>query len=259
MLGKLLKYEFKATSRIFIPLLLLLVILTPITKIMVSFIDKFKGFAEIIPILTTASYGMLIIAICVTAFIFMIYRFYKNLLTEEGYLMFTLPVSVHSLVLSKAIVAFFWTIVSYAASGLSFLVLIYSAELKDKFFYYYDMISKAAYAEMKFELTNFIVWTCVLMLISQIYIIFYAYCSIAIGQLSRHKILGAIAAAIVINITLQVVMNAVLIPFTISIDETNIVSSLTNLYLISAAMSIAITAVFYFITTTVLQKKLNLN
>lgn len=258
MLGKLLKYEFKATSRIFIPLLLLLVILTPITKIMIS-LDIFKGFAEIIPTLTIMSYTVLIIALCVTAFIFMIYRFYKNLLTEEGYLMFTLPVSVHSIVLSKAIVAFFWTLASYAASGLSFLVLIYSAELKDKFFYYYDMISKAAYAEMKFELTPFIVWTCVLMLISQVYIIFYAYCSIAIGQLSRHKILGAIAAAIVINITLQVVMNAVLIPFTISIDETNIVSSLTNLYLVSAAMSIAITAVFYFITTTVLQKKLNLN
>ena len=82
MLGKLLKYEFKATSRIFLPMLLLLVILTPITKLMVS-LDVFEGALEIIPILTVLSYFFLIIALCITTFIFMIYRFYKNLLTEE--------------------------------------------------------------------------------------------------------------------------------------------------------------------------------
>ena len=75
MLGKLLKYEFKATSRIFLPMLLLLVILTPITKLMVS-LDVFEGALEIIPILTVLSYFFLIIALCITTFIFMIYRFY---------------------------------------------------------------------------------------------------------------------------------------------------------------------------------------
>ena len=37
-----------------------------------------------------------------------VYRFYKNLLSDEGYLMFTLPVSVHQLVWSKLLVGILW-------------------------------------------------------------------------------------------------------------------------------------------------------
>lgn len=258
MLGKLLKYEFKATSRIFLPLLLLLVVLTPITKLVTS-LDIFKGFSKVIPTLTLMSYVFLIIALCVTAFIFMIYRFYKNLLTEEGYLMFTLPVSVHSLVISKAIVAYFWTILCYAASFLSIIVLVYTPKLKDQFIYYYDVLAGSLYAETEFPLTAFVVWTGVLMLISLLYSIFYAYCSIAIGQLSRHKILGAIAAAIAIYTVIQLISTAVILPFTLTINDNNVSSAIFNLYLVSGAISIAVTAIFYFITTTVLQKKLNLN
>ena len=222
-------------------------------------LDVFEGALEIIPILTVLSYFFLIIALCITAFIFMIYRFYKNLLTEEGYLMFTLPVSVHSLVLSKAIVAFCWTILCYAASALSFVVLIYSAELKDQFFYYYDIIASSCYAELGFSITGFIVWTFVLLIISQIYSIFYAYCSIAIGQLSRHKILGAIAAAIGIYTVIQILSTIATFPLTFSINEENISQLFSSLYLVSGAISVALTAVFYFITTTILHKKLNLN
>lgn len=258
MLKKLLKYEFKATARIFLPLLILLVILTPITKLVVS-IDVFEGFTYIVPTITLMSYVVLIIATCISAFIFMIYRFYKNLLTEEGYLMFTLPVSVHSLVISKAIVAFFWTMLCYAASLLSVIIVIYNPEVKDKFFYYYDVLSSSLYAEANFSLTGFIVWTLALMVVSQLYTIFYSYCSIAIGQLSTHKIVGAIAASIAIYVALQIVSSVIMLPLSFSVDTENANQAIYSIYIVSAALSIACTAIFYFVTTKILRQKLNLN
>lgn len=259
MLGKLIKYEFKATSRIFLPLLLLLVVLTPITKFVVS-LDIFKGFAKIIPGLTLFFYGALIICICVSTFIFMIYRFYKNLLTEEGYLMFTLPTSIHSLVLSKAIVSFFWSIVCYPATVLSIIIVAYTPTIKDKFFYYYDVLANSLYTETKFNLSVFLFWTVVLIIVAQIYSIFYAYCSIAIGQLyGKHKILGAIAAAFVLYIALQIISSSIMFPLTMSIEEDDFRKIITVIYPASAAISVAITSIFYFVTTHLLQKKLNLN
>ena len=40
--------------------------------------------------------------------VIMVSRFYRNLLKDEGYLMFTLPVSVHELIWSKLIVSLAW-------------------------------------------------------------------------------------------------------------------------------------------------------
>ena len=48
----------------------------------------------------------------VMTLVLMIQRFYKNYLTDEGYLMFTLPVSVHSMIFSKLIVAIVWIILT---------------------------------------------------------------------------------------------------------------------------------------------------
>ncbi len=40
-------------------------------------------------------------------------RFHKNLYSNEGYLMFTLPVKPQMLLASKTIVAFSWIIISF--------------------------------------------------------------------------------------------------------------------------------------------------
>jgi len=42
--------------------------------------------------------AILVLAILVSTVLLMIIRFYKNLLSDEGYLMFTLPVNTHQLI-----------------------------------------------------------------------------------------------------------------------------------------------------------------
>ena len=65
-----------------------------------------------------------VIATAVMAVILMVSRFYRNLLKDEGYLMLTLPVSVHGLVWSKLIVSLVWFI---AAALLIWLVGLLTA------------------------------------------------------------------------------------------------------------------------------------
>ncbi len=101
---KLLKYEFRALWRVFIPFwaaILALGILNGFTL---------RKMLET-PMGTTVSLGILfayvvaVIAVQVVAFVFMINRFYKGLLQDNGYLVFTLPVSTDAILWSKAVAA----------------------------------------------------------------------------------------------------------------------------------------------------------
>ena len=109
MLGKLLKHEFRATGRIMLPVFAVLVVLALLFNVSVRYIDSVSStllrvFFGLIIFAFTAG----IIATEIIALVLMINRFYKNLLGDQGYLMFTLPASVHEIVWSKLIVSFVW-------------------------------------------------------------------------------------------------------------------------------------------------------
>ncbi len=111
MLGKLLKQEFRATGRIMLPMLGALIVLSILASL--SGTGLINGVTNLpllrfIMILMIVFFGIGIVAAAVVSTVIMISRFYRNLLKDEGYLMFTLPVSVHELVCSKLIVAMVW-------------------------------------------------------------------------------------------------------------------------------------------------------
>ena len=76
------------------------------------------------------------IAVTVMTTVVMVLRFYRNLLRDEGYLMHTLPVSVHSLVWSKLIVSLCWFAVTFLVILLTMLLtgLIQSGASLGEFF-----------------------------------------------------------------------------------------------------------------------------
>lgn len=122
------KYEFKATGRIFLPMFGALLLVAVFNKLFTQLESKIPMFIG-----TTISVFM-IISICAIAVILTLQRFNKNLLGREGYLMFTLPVSTDSLIWSKLFVASIWVVISLfvvmaavtimAATGESFKMLI---------------------------------------------------------------------------------------------------------------------------------------
>jgi hypothetical protein len=128
MLGKLLKYEFRATGRSMLPVLGVLTLLVLLANISVRLLDRTAGaFLTILLIMVIFLTVIAVIVSELLPIIVMIQRFHKNLLSSEGYLMHTLPASVHSLVWSKLIVSLVWmfltNVIIFLLGGLSVMHL----------------------------------------------------------------------------------------------------------------------------------------
>lgn len=103
MLRKLLKHEFRATARVMIPLYLITVLLAVLTRAtalwaeMVTFDGMLgRNFLALLSGIIIFGFVLALIATFVVAVILAILRFRSNLMADEGYVMFTLPVSTHT-------------------------------------------------------------------------------------------------------------------------------------------------------------------
>lgn len=119
MLGKLMKYEWKATKRTFLPLYGALLVLALINGLFfrIDHVDQ-NGIANSLKVIVLITYIAIIIATFVMTAVVMLQRYYKNILGREGYLMNTLPVKGYELIWSKGIVSTLWFV------GSTFVVMV---------------------------------------------------------------------------------------------------------------------------------------
>lgn len=116
MLSKLLKYEFKATCRIYGGLYLAILAVAALLGAFFRFPALVSDFPFAV---VTIVYLMLCVAIAVITALTIIQRFTRNLLGREGYLMHTLPVTPAQLILSKLISSMVWLLCSILVIALS--------------------------------------------------------------------------------------------------------------------------------------------
>lgn len=260
MLNKLLDHEMKAIARMLLPLYLVLAVLTVIDRIVIN-LNIFTGFAVLIPGFITFTYVILILAVVVVSAVVVVLRFYKNLVQDEGYLMFTLPVKTSQLINSKLISSLIWT-------GLSTLVVIASllgAFANAEFFVTF-------WDEIKFALTEameqlggyfvlFVIELLILIFSGIVSNILHLYASIAIGQLfNGHKILGSFAAYLVTNIAMQIISTVAI--FIGSLLFKNLLTKFISVPLVILPATIVLVlvfnVVFYYVTHYIFKNKLNL-
>jgi hypothetical protein len=123
-LGALLKYEFRYYFR-FLPLLYLaLIVVAVIARLQMNFSDADK---EIMYIILYFIWFLLISAMGIITAVYIIQRFINNFMKDQGALMFTLPVSLWTLVASKVIAALGMVLLSIAC--VLFSVLLFVNEL----------------------------------------------------------------------------------------------------------------------------------
>ncbi len=135
MLRKLLKHEFRATGRIMLPLYLILLVTALGSNLSGRWMVNSRHEAlSLLGVLIVMAFGIAIVAVFIVAFIMMVQRFYKNLLQDEGYLMFTLPVSVHQHVWSKLIVSAVWFVATVLAVILAGLIVAADVSFLEEFF-----------------------------------------------------------------------------------------------------------------------------
>ena len=134
MLRKLLKHEFRATGRIMLPMYLVLLVTALGSNLAGRKMLDGPDILNTLGVLIIMAFGFAICGVLLMSFVLMIQRFYKNLLQDEGYLMFTLPVSVHQHIWSKLIVSAVWFIVTVLAVVLAGMIVAYDVGFLRAFF-----------------------------------------------------------------------------------------------------------------------------
>lgn len=204
MLGKLIKNEFKAVNRLMIPLHLGLIVITVIGRFYLQF-TVFNNPSQMYVLEQNIWYNLLnvmlvmfyIIALIAAALITWIYlsilRFRKNLFTDEGYLMHTLPVSASAHIWSKLIVNFVWQLIDIILIILSvcglFLNMDMIRALPDAFSLLFSSFPDAFGVPAGVGIPLYLL----LFLVDSISGILIIYMCIAVGHsFNSHKILASV-------------------------------------------------------------------
>lgn len=211
MLKQLLKYEFKATSRVYGGLYLALALLSVVLGVSVrgeTLLPSNSRVWQFIVILSIV-YVAVIAAIAVLCFVTTIQRFNKNLLGREGYLMHTLPVTETQLILSKLITSMVWAIGSIVLGVVCITVMISIGVFEPDAFSISDWNSwmarlHEAFGSLSESLgTNFWVilfWTVCINLARLVSLILCVYTACMIAhQFKNHTLAAGILAFIGLN------------------------------------------------------------
>ena len=273
MLRKLLKHEFRATGRIMLPMYLVLLV-TAIGSNLAGrgMLDRPSRILNILAVLIVIAFASAICGALLMSFVLMIQRFYKNLLQDEGYLMFTLPASVHQHIWSKLIVSSVWFIVTVLAIIAASLVVAYQGgflrELLDFLRYFLEGLRKLEVSEA-FNGTIYLAEFAVLMFLSLVAFSLQFYAALAAGHSqANHKMLWSVAWFFGFQFALQFLGSLLMITLDhlgvpnflnhLSVHWTSAESAIHAGLLMAIGVVIIYGAIFYAITTFFLKKHLNL-
>lgn len=122
MLGKLIKHELRGSGRTMLPFILVSLFLSVMAGLSMRAMEHQQDYSWF-----SILFGIVIflfvaglMAVCIMSVVVVINRFRQNLLGDEGYLMFTLPVSVDQHLWSKLIVSAIW----FAATALTCMLAV---------------------------------------------------------------------------------------------------------------------------------------
>jgi hypothetical protein len=257
MLGKLLKYEFKATSRIFLPMFGALLIVAAFSRLFMSL-----SF-DVPSVIGVTVSVIMIIGIIVMTFLLTIQRFNKNLLGSEGYLMFTLPVSTDRLIVSKLITAAVWNISSVIIVFIAISIMAMTGiSIQQMINEIGKFISSLGVTDL--NLTLYIIEAIAAILLSLFTGILTLYACLALSLLvNKHRGLFAFGAYIVISIVFQTVLSLLVLAggairfdkFYMSMQLSQQIHTGMGFIIIAGLIS---SAVFYIVTKLMLKYKLNL-
>jgi len=124
MFGRLLKYDFRSMCKQFGFIWPAALLLAAVNRFTLSGLDANGSLEETIAGIAMLVYIAILMAMFVISVIFVIQRFFKGLLGDEGYLMHTLPVRPWELIGSKLICAVVMTLISIVVAILSIFIIV---------------------------------------------------------------------------------------------------------------------------------------
>lgn len=290
MFRKLCKYEFKSIVRTLVPIYLAVIAVSIINMFMGvgslanGYYDNLllsanfgQGLLNLIQMVSIFAYFGVLVALSVLTLIIIIQRFYKGLLCDEGYLMFTLPVKPWMLIAAKGTTAFIMSLASGLTAAISIFILILGAVGPTDFIsaitspQIWTVINRLFSQVPSWPLLTLEV--IILMIISGLSQLYHIYFSMALGHLAnKHRVMMSVVAYIATSMIINFLSGFMMIvigtsPFIESIGNMidsmpgngQGISLLLNLtFFASIVYGIIELVIFFFGTERILSKHLNL-
>lgn len=202
---KLLKYEWKACARACLPVYLAVLAVALVNRLMAMF--HMENVLSGIPqMLAAFMYFGVMVAVFVVTAVILIQRFYKSLLGDEGYLMFTLPVTPAQHIWTKTILAFVMSVLSGATAMLSVVILASTSSLPADLLAFFREVFRMI-TNSEFGAANGILYfieVLVFLVLLGVSGILFLYLCIALGHLAKkHRVAMAIIWYFVLSTALQ--------------------------------------------------------
>lgn len=126
MLKKLIRHEFRATSRIMWPVFAGMLALTLLMRLSLMLLDgrEIHWLLTFAAMLILICYFFALFAISFAPLVLTAVRWRNHVLRDEGYLTLTLPVSIDQLLLSKLIVSAIWYAAAFLVAVLSLMAAV---------------------------------------------------------------------------------------------------------------------------------------
>lgn len=263
MLKKLYKHEFYSLFRNILPVYAALLGFALLSRLG-SLIESSNMVFSIFKGLTATIYIFSIIAVFVVGMVIVVTRFYKNLLSHEGYLTFTLPFSATQHIVCKLICGAVVTAINFIMFIASLAILLTGTGAGKEFIKgLFELFNKALDYYSAAHIIGFAAQFLLMLLLSLVQSILMFYAAMAIGQQFKNKIAASVVAYICIYSAVQVLSIVVLIPFaainsglfeTSGIPLGNVQMFFGGIMLLELALS----AAYFLITRHFLSKRLNL-
>ena len=271
MFGKLMKYDFRSYFKSLLPIwgaILILAVINGFTlrRGDMPSVESYNAFFTFV--LPLMLFICSFVAMAVTTLVLIIQRFYQGLLGNEGYLMFTLPVSRSQLIGSKLTVSVIVQLISFVVMALSGLILglLLGRE------YFLDFIPKAfSFLGEVFEQyphqSRSVVLICLelflLMLTASAGSSLHLYAAMSLGHLSRkQRVAASVLAWVGLNVVFSNLGARALSGFfrnsSFRLSELDSAGDFMLLLLMFILASALLDAIYWAISEWVLKRKLNL-
>ncbi len=274
MLGKLIKHEFKATSKTFALLFSATIILSILTKF-TDYMPHNNIILKLIIVIIAVSCVCCIFGGIIIAYVSMIRRYYESMMRDEGYLTHTLPVKMWQHITAKLVTDVTWMIASVVVSAVSLIIVLIGSRGFEKFIEgvneFINIIGDNP------RLIKYIVIIILLLITQFIVNLLCIFAAISLGQFfSKHKILAAVIFWCVLNYAMGIFTSIVTFlssGLVAEIDEldrnlenaTSITEyldlldqTMLNFFFVLMVIQVVMGVVYFVITNVMMQKKLNL-
>ena len=261
MLGKLMKYEWKSTWKLLVPANLLIIVMT-----FFACVTERVGIASnstnegviFSAVMIMLMYVLSMFVALVGSAIYLIYHFYTSTYGDQGYLLHTLPVDKHHIIIAKVLVSTMWILIS---SFLMYTSILFLFNMEEEILSaFIDGLEIMVMRTDTGQISVFaVIMSLIALLVGMVVRVLKVAACISLGQLSsNHKLMVAFAFYFAIYIVQQIVNACYYALLGVIYDRTG-TWGFGNSWEFALITELIYVVVFYLITWHVMENKLNLD